>query len=300
MNNLKHSTALWLLVLVILILGLGWPINKIGLAYTSPTNYMELRFLIGTLATFLVAWMGKQLKVPKRNDLPIILTVGLFQMALMMNFANYGLSYVGAGEATFLAFTVSVWIIPLSAVINRRFSPLEGLSFLIGLLGVAYLIQLRTFEEGTAWIGCLMLLLSAISWAIGLLCAHHMKWHRPFVQLLPWQLLLATLFTMGVAYFQDIPLLPQSTDPIFIGSLLYTGGLSIAIRYWLSILIGKHLPPATISLGLLFVPILSFGVSTLFLQEQLSPSSFGGIVLLTTASLIHIYSERRDARNLSY
>ncbi len=295
---MKHSTALWFLVLVVLALGFSWPINKVGLAYTSPLNYMELRFVIGTLAIFLIAFIGSHLKIPHQRDLPIIFAVGLFQMAVMMNLANYGLSLVVAGQATFLAFTVSVWIIPLSAFLTRRISFLECLSFLIGILGICCLIQLWNIEESNSWEGYLVLLLSAFSWAVGILCARHMKWHRPPIQLLPWQLLLATFCTILIARFQGISLLPNTIEPIFIGSLLYTGIISIAIGFWLLILVGKHLSPAITSLGLLFVPILALCISMLFLQEQISLSVVGGVVLLTLGSLIHIYSGKKNTQIL--
>lgn len=259
---------------------------------------MELRFAIGTLAMFLIAWVGKNLRMPSRRDLPIIFTVGLFQMAVMMNLANYGLSLVGAGQATFLAFTVSVWIIPLAAFLNRRISFLESSSFFIGILGICCLIQLWNIEGSNAWKRYLVLLLSAFSWAVGILCARHMKWHRPPIHLLPWQLLLATLCTLAIAQFQGIPFLPNAADPIFIGSLLYTGIISIAIGYWLLILIGKHLSPAITSLGLLFVPILSVCISMLFLHEQISLNVAGGVILLTLGSLIHIYDGRVNPKNL--
>src|SRR3989338_8756774 len=99
---MKTSTSLWLLVLLVLVMSLSWPINKVGLSFTSPLNYVELRFVMGMLAMFLIAWVTKQLKIPSRRDIPIILVVGLFQMAIMMNLANYGLFLVEAGRATFL------------------------------------------------------------------------------------------------------------------------------------------------------------------------------------------------------
>ncbi|MBI3236419.1 MAG: DMT family transporter, partial [Chlamydiales bacterium] len=279
---------------MVLALGLSWPINKVGLGYTSASNYMELRFIIGTLAMFLIAWANKNLKLPSKKDLPLIFTIGIFQMAVMMSLANYGLSLVGAGKATFLVFTVSVWIIPISAFLNRKISFLEGLSFLIGLLGICCLIELWHIEDNNLWKGYLILLLSALSYTVGVLCGRHMHWHRPIVQLLPWQLLLATACTIAIAQFQGTPFLPLTTDFIFVSSLLYTGVISSAIGFWLVNLVAKHLHPATTSLGLLFVPIIAFCTSALFLHEQISLSVISGVSLLTLGSLIHIYSGRKN------
>jgi drug/metabolite transporter (DMT)-like permease len=167
---------------------------------------------------------------------------------------------------------------------------LEALSFLISIVGICVLTEVWNFQNYLEWKGTVFLLLSAFSWAVGILCSHHMTWHRPSIQLLPWQLLLGTICTIGVAWSQDIPLLPNTANPIFIGSLLYTGIIGIAIGYWVLISLSKHLIPSRISLGLLFVPISSMSISVIFLHEPISMTLISGVILLIIASLLHVYS----------
>ncbi len=275
---------------MILIWGLSWPINKIGLSYTSPTNFIELRFFLGTIAIFLIALFSKNLVLPRRKDLPIILTMGIFQMALLLILATYGLSIVPAGKATFLTYSTSIWIIPLAALLDRKIGALEILSFCIGASGVVLMIE--PWKSPSTLLGDFALFLAAISWSIGILCARHLKWHRPLLQLLPWQLLVATVITIVFAYSIGVDFLPNTLDITFIGTLVYTGIIAIAIGYWIMILVSSKLSPSMTSLGILFVPIISLIISCIFLDEKITLNLILSITLIITGVLIHIYSEK--------
>lgn len=299
---MKPRTAFLYLTLMILIWGLVWPINKIGLSYTSSWNYIEWRLIFGSAMSFLIAGITGNLRLPRRKDMQMIVSVGLLQMGMMMTLSNYGLSVVGAGKATFLSFTTSIWIIPLSRLMSKRLPRLEMLSFGLGLGGTILLIEPWNWshlEKGTAW-GYLALIGSAISWAGGILCARHLTWHRPPIQLLPWQILTATLLSIGAAYANGVSLMPDTRTPVFWASFLFTGSISIAIGYWLMILISKQLAPSITSLGLLFVPIISLLISVLFLQEPLTSSLIIALALLMGGILLHIYSEKKRKENSAY
>jgi len=128
------------LLFLVFLWGINWPINKIGLSYTSPANYVELRFLVGTVTMFIIAAVSKNLILPKLRDFPIILTVGVFQMGLLIILSNYGLDLIGAGKAAFLIFTTSIWIIPLSLFFGEKMNWLGGLSLVLGLAGAVLLV----------------------------------------------------------------------------------------------------------------------------------------------------------------
>jgi len=297
---MKSKGPFLTLLIMVLIWGLGYPINKIGLSYTSPTNFVELRFLIATIAMFIIVMLSKNLVLPTRRDLPIILVVPFFQIALTMNLANYGLSLVSPGRATFLVFCTSIWIIPLSVVIHKRINKYDCLALFFGIVGVLVLISPWNIDwkQRDVWIGDISLLLASMFWSIGILCARFMKWHRPSIQLLPWQLLFATLLTVAFAYSQGIGIMPPTLNLTFINSLLFTGILSISIGYWAMIYVSKYVKPSWVSLGLLCVPVISLIVSYLFMNEEISLSFIISIVLISVGVLFHIYSERNDIKHI--
>ncbi|MBY0528848.1 MAG: DMT family transporter [Rhabdochlamydiaceae bacterium] len=291
---MKRATSVVLLILMILMWGLSWPVAKIGLSYTSPTNYIEWRFVFATVMMFLVAWVSKNLVIPRKKDLMIIATVGIFQMGLMMNLSTFGLSLVPAGKATFLTFTTSLWLVPLTAFLDRKIIAFDVLTFCIGLLGVVLLVEPW---KGEPIIGYVSLLAAAVSWSVGILCARHLTWHRPLIQLLPWQLLLVTSLTFIIGFLNGTPIIPQHLDPIFIGTLVYTGSIAIALGYWIMILVSKNLSPAITSTGLICVPITSLLLSTFITGEKITFLFLVSVILITGSTLMHIYVEKIKSRN---
>lgn len=278
--------------------GINWPINKIGLSYTSPANYVELRFLVATVTMFIIAAMSKNVVLPRLRDLPMILVVGIFQMGLLIILSNYGLYLIGAGKAAFLIFTTSIWIIPISLFFGEKMNWLGALSLLLGIAGALLLVGPWHVGKENEWLGDSLLLLSSFSWAIGILCARHMKWHRPPIQLLPWQLLLATLCTTVYAYSRGVSFIPEVLHPILIVTLLYTGSLSLAIGYWVMIVTGRKLTPGVISMGLIWVPVVSLIISSIFLHEKISLLFVISVLLLMAGILLHIYSERKTKKQI--
>jgi O-acetylserine/cysteine efflux transporter len=63
---------LLLLVIVILIWGMSWPMNKIGLQYMSPLLFAASRLVIATISMFLIVMFTKNFIWPTRQDLLII------------------------------------------------------------------------------------------------------------------------------------------------------------------------------------------------------------------------------------
>jgi drug/metabolite transporter (DMT)-like permease len=282
-----------LLLLLILIWGASWPINKVGLFYTSPTNFNELRFLFGTISMFLVVLFTKNFIVPHLKDLPLIFTMSIFQIGLTMNLSNYGLSLIGAGKATFIIFTTSLWIIPLTALIKKRFPWQGAVSLLLSILGL--LLLLNPFQanwlHGKAWVGDVFLLGAALSWSIGILSARNMKWYHTPLQLLPWQLLLSTVATILLAYFQGISFFPKTMNLPLVGSLFYSGFVAIGLGYWIMIVASKKLNSSLVSCALIFVPIISLIISHIFLHEEITARLLVAISLLIGGALVHIYVE---------
>src|SRR5205085_9801518 len=87
----------------IILFGLSWPIIKIGLEAASPLWFAAARAtLSATVAFLLLAFLGR-LKVPPRAEWPIVLSVGVLQLACFFAFANLGMQSLPAGRSSVLA-----------------------------------------------------------------------------------------------------------------------------------------------------------------------------------------------------
>src|SRR6185369_12382386 len=101
---------LGLFIFIIFTWGLGWPANKVGLAYMSPAWYTATRMLVGTCTMMLFVIAINKFSWPRSKDLPLILAIGLLQISIYMLLANIGLTYLPAGRSSLIAYTTPLWV----------------------------------------------------------------------------------------------------------------------------------------------------------------------------------------------
>src|SRR2546426_123257 len=91
-----------MLVIVVAAWGLTWPVNKVLLESLSPLWMAALRAAIATAALFAISIAGRRLVVPRRADMPVVLSITLLHMVGFVVLANVGLELVSTGRAVVL------------------------------------------------------------------------------------------------------------------------------------------------------------------------------------------------------
>jgi len=273
---------LGLFAFIIFSWGLGWPVNKIGLDYMSPLWYTSFRMIVGTITmTALVAMMGK-LKLPKREDFPLIIIIGLLQISLYMLLANIGLAYLPAGRSSLIAYTTPLWIMPITTIfLDEEAGWSRWLGFFLGFGGLILLLSPWDFDwsDRNTVIGTGMLLLASFTWALSILCARYMKWTKSPLELIPWQLLVGSVPVILFALVQE-PVVTVTWNAPLILSLIYTGILVTGFSYWSGVVVNKELPSSVVSLGFLAVPVFSLLISAIFMHEVISVSTASAMALI--------------------
>jgi drug/metabolite transporter (DMT)-like permease len=284
----RAETSLYLLFGTLVVTwGLAWPISKIGLNDMSPIWYSATRFLIGIVAILIYLTVTKQLKLPKRQDLPFIFSIGLFQMAAYLTLLNYGLSYVGAGRAAILTYSTPMWVTPIAILFfGEKLNKFKLLGLILGIAGIFALFSPWTFDWSNTRVveGNLMLAGAAVVWAGVILHTRFGKWHSEPIVLLPWQMLLAGVVTCALAFGLESDGFVNWT-PSLISTLLYTGIAATAFGYWASIVVSKALPVTTSSIGFLGVPVVGLLSSVVWLGEEFTLSLGLALALIVTGML---------------
>ncbi|MFI4938454.1 MAG: DMT family transporter [Candidatus Berkiellales bacterium] len=279
----KHSFKLYLLFMsIILVWGMSWPMNKIGIQYLPPIWFAALRLLIGTISMFLFLILQGKWFWPTRKDIPIIFTMGILQVGLFSTFINLGLHYVEAGRSAILTYTTPLWVIPLAVLLfKEKISFLTAVGFVLGMLGILVLFSPWSIDWSLqkVLVGNGILLLAAICFAISIICARNMQWHHSLLELLPWQLLVGTVPILILAALSH-PNPEIEWNHLSISTLIYTGVLSTAFGFWGSVVVSTKLPSITVSLGLLGVPICGLIFSMLLLNEPFTTPIKIAIILI--------------------
>ena len=281
-NRSGRREDIVLLIVVVLVWGLTWPVNKVILASLPPLWMAAVRSAIATLALFVIAIFRGRLVRPCRADVPVLLSITLLHMVGFVILSYVGLQLLPTGRSVVLAYTTPLWVIPgASLFLKERLTARRGVGATMGLLGLVALFNPAAFDWGDrrAVLGNIAIVGAALLWAANILHIRGHKWHSSPFELVPWETLLATLILTPIAFASSsFPEVEWNVPLILL--LLYSAVLGTALAYWAIATASRNLPAAVTSLGLLATPVVSVLVATFWLGETLSLSLVVAIVLI--------------------
>jgi drug/metabolite transporter (DMT)-like permease len=282
----RHGSArlgVALLVVTVFAWGLTWPINKLILAHLSPLWLSAIRTVIAVIAMLAITGLSGRLRLPPRQDLPVLCSIALLHMVGFSVMGVIGLTMVPAGRSVVLAYTTPLWVIPGAALFLReRLTARKLLGAAIGLAGLVVLFNPLAFDwrDRDALIGNGALLLAAFLWASSILHIRGHRWRSTPFDLVFWELLLAAVVLNTLAILIDgAPRFEPTTSLVLL--LLYIGLPGTALAYWAIAMASRDLPAVTTSLGLLGAPVIGIAAAVLALGEALDP-----LVLLAGALIL--------------
>jgi len=271
-----------LLVTVVFAWGLTWPINKVILQTVPPLWAVALRAALGTLALFALALATRRLVRPPRADLPVLLSITLLHMVGFTTLSTAGLALVPAGCSAVLAYTTPLWVVPGAGLfLGERLSAWRLVGVIAGLTGLVVLFNPLALDwtRGAVVLGNVAILVAALLWAASILHIRGHPWRSTPFDLLPWEMLLATLVLLPLAWVVSGPPVFEWT-PRLTALFVYAGLPGQALPYWAIAMAGRRLSAVTTSLGLLATPVVSIVVAMLWLDER------PGLALLVAVALI--------------
>jgi drug/metabolite transporter (DMT)-like permease len=284
----EQRRTLGLLALVVVLFGSAWPVIKVALEGATPIWFAAARAGLGAIVSFALLGLLGRLARPTRADLPIVLSIGVLQLSCFFALSNLGLRLVPAGRSALLAYTTSLWLVPLAALSGERIGLHRAAGVLAGLAGIAVLLDLRSFDwaRPDVLFGDGFLLLAALAWALAIFHARRHVWHLSPLQLLPWQMLVATVLLTAFAFAVE-PGGHITPTPRVLLALAYIGVVAGPLGTWGATSAARALPTVTSSVGFLGVPFLGVVLSTLWLGEPVTASlAIGGALLLLGLALV--------------
>ncbi len=271
-----------MLATVVLAWGITWPVNKVLLESLPPLWMSALRSAIGAVALLVLSLALGALVLPRRADVPVLLSITLLHMVGFVVLTAFGLQLVPTGRSVVLAYTTPLWVAPgarlfLGEPLTRR----RIIGVTVGLAGLVVLFNPLAFDwwDGRAVLGNVAILAAAFLWAASIVHVRGHRWQATPFALLPWEMLLAALILAPLALLFEAP--PEvAWDAQLTMLLLYSSLPGSALAYWAVATAGRHLPAVTTSLGLLATPVVSLVVATLWLGEAPTASLMVAVVLI--------------------
>ena len=290
-----RGAALVLLGLLKLVWGVHWGVAKAGLDYMPPLTYGALRVAGGLATVVVILGLGRSLRLPDWRDLPVVLSVGLGQVAGGVALMNLALQVVPAGRSSILVYTMPIWVVVIQAAFLRT-APARGevLGLALGLAGIAALLNPVTIDWAApgGLAGAALLLASAVIWAATSIHVRRHRWAGSPASLQPWQLLVAVVPLALLAMALE-PGTPVRWEPATVVILLYSGPLATAFAFWASQSITRSLGPLAATVGFLGVPVVGLASGALLLGEELTAFDLAGFALVAAGVVFVTRPTRR-------
>ena len=280
------------LAIIVVTWAANWPLMKLALADAPPLDFVLLR-LIGTVV--LMAPVPPALRVPL---LPIpgerlgLFWVGQFQVTAFLLFAIIGLSIEAAGRAIVLAYTFSLWAIPIGLLLGvERLGRFHLIGAAIGFAGLVLFMNpgLVDWTSGRALLGNACLLLSAMTWAFGSCLYRRRVWRTPFWTQTFWQLLVSAPVVLAFALPQigDEPIHWSAT---LIAILAYNWIVTTALGYFLWALVLSAMSAAVAGQVLALTPVGGFLISAAMFGEAVTADVVIAIALIVAGIILTLRS----------
>ncbi len=284
------------LALTVLLWAGAFPATRLALLSMTPEHLMVTRFTLATLA--LLIWAARcKVRFPKREDLVVLIPLGLITgFAYQMAF-NHGMRSVSSGPAAAIIDTAPIFAAILGALwLNEKLGGVGWVGMLAGLGGVVMI----AFGERGEWVfepGTLLLLVAALLFAVSAVMQKPLLLRYRVVDISVWILVLGTLpmlvFWPGAV--SELINAPRDVIVSVIFLALFPAALgSVLWNYALT-----HLLVAQVSSALYLLPPVAFLIAWIWLDETPAAISIAG-ALLTLAGValvqIPLLSARRAGR----
>jgi drug/metabolite transporter (DMT)-like permease len=277
-----RTAALVLLALLALVWGVHWVVVKQGLQYMPPLTYGALRLLAGLLTMVAILGAQRRIRRPPREDLPIVFSVSIFQIAAGVLIMNFALQAVPAGRSSVLLYAMPLWVaLLLWAFFRVRPRRNEAIGLILGLTGILVLVNPTVIDWGVPLelAGTLALVVNGILWAGVTIHIRRHTWRSSPLDLQVPMLVVATVPVVVAALVLEQGREIRWELPAIL-ALLYSGPLATAFANWASQSITRSLGPLASAMGFLATPVVGLIAGAVFLQEPLGPIDLAGFAMV--------------------
>jgi drug/metabolite transporter (DMT)-like permease len=277
--------------------GSNWPVMKVVMTEMAPLHFRVLCLIAGVVGLFAIAQANRlPIRVPK-GSWPRLVAIAAFNVAAWNVLAVYGVTFMESGRAAILAYTFPVWSVLLGVWFLRE--PLTGrrlAGVILGLLGMLLLLGEELQAVGRSPTGALLLIASAISWAVSTAIMKRWPVDLPTTSFTGWQMLIALVPVLsGAFFFENGSFSPLGLTAWPLWGLIYNAIVSSIFCNWAWIKIATHAPISVSSLSTLMIPIVGVFSGMLVLGERPQWSDFAALALVVAALAVVLMPQRQAA-----
>ncbi|MCH9692308.1 MAG: DMT family transporter [Gammaproteobacteria bacterium] len=298
----KQARAEIMLLFSALFWGLAFVPQKIAMANIGPLAFNGWRFILGGLLLIpLVYWLSRRniesvaetVRVEHRwrRCLPggIVLGLWLFFGAALQ---QASLLYTTAGRAGFITGFYLLLVPVIGLFLGHKTSRWTWAGVALALLG---LYCLADFSEQAQLVGDLMVLASAVAFALQVLSADYFVHRYDALRLACIQFLVCGIVSVVAALIFEQPSLQAALNVVW--PIAYLVIFSTAVAFTFQLLAQRHAAPSHATVIMSFESVFALAAGWLFLNEVLTGRELLGCGLMLTGMLASHYGNHNGTHH---
>lgn len=263
-----------------------WSINiilvKAALSDIPPFSLTSLRFVGAACSFALVVYALGIPIVPRSGERIELAIIGTIQIGLVTALTAAGLSYISAGRATIVIYTMQIWALPLGYwIANEELTRERVIGIAVASTGLVLFLGpwLVDWADRQNAIGYTVLIATGFLWALSSCCYRRRRWTTPLLTQIFWQLGVSSclLACLSIALEGDVSF--RWSPAVWIVLLFsWSAGSVLAYLWWAGAL--AVMPASQAGQFTTLVPVLVFFLSAGLFGERVS------IAVVASAALI--------------
>lgn len=289
MDEKVQVKVFFLIILLACCWGPSFLFIKVAVNEIPPLTIVASRLTLGAFLVYLFIKF-KGLKIwPYRKQFHHCLIMAVFASALPFSLISFGELYISSSLAAILNGSTPIFTMILAHffIASEKMSIKKVIGILFGFSGIVFIFvpQLLDQDFGRE-IGAFLLLVSAISYAIGMVYSRKNLQAIPPMSAACAQLIFAAVILLPLALFTEQPYqLPIPSGKAFI-SVIALGIIGTAIAFPVYYYIIKLAGASAVSTATLLFPVVGILLGVLVLQEKVFWNTYFGSFLIFLGLLI--------------
>jgi O-acetylserine/cysteine efflux transporter len=273
-------------ILVPFIWGSGFVVAKGAIIDFPPILLMAFRFLVTSLV---LVWFVK----PPIGSLRALFLIAIVASAIQYSLTFTGLKGLDAGFAALIVQLEVPFLVILGVVLlGEKPGIKKWIGIIIAFSGVGLLVG--KVEFGNAWLSVSLVVLGALTWAIGQILVRKLK-NIDGLTITAWVAIFATpqLFVMSFLFEKNQVNLILNAKMSVWWAVLYLGLVMTALGYYFWYTLIRTYQVEKVAPFLLLLPVFSLAGGVIFLGEALSfMKVIGGLVVILGIAFVSLEKRR--------
>ena len=287
MRDQANILPILMIVFIGILWGLNWPAVKLMLAEIPPLTIRAVAFPLAALMLTLIArLMGHSLEPAPDDRFPIVFT-GLFLVFGFNVLTTFGQLVTETSRAAIIAYTMPALTAVLAVVFLReRLESRTIIALAVGMAALGVLISEDSAVVAAGATGPIIMLLAALSWALGNVALKSRAWSLSPLALTVWFFVVSSIACWPLVLAFEPPWRQTWPSVPTLWTMAYhvLGPMVVCYALW-TLAIGR-LSATTAAVSTLTAPIVGVGSAVFILNDQVTWQKILSLLMVVTSILL--------------